>query len=305
MVEVRHHNPDGREWTTSHTYDAGGLLREIETCDGTGPVSKSIYYYDSIGHIERVVARAADGTENTVQTFTYDEQHKTHTQHFHPAPGRLGAGVMYSIEGSDAAVSAPGATSMTTVYDDHDRPVETLFHDSQRRILSRVTLHYDDAGRVVEESQTTEMEEALPTEMLDQLNPAQLQSIKAVFGLGEGRQKWTRVHRYDDEGRRIETVFHFGTLGGERKTMAYNDHGDLSEEKSYRARNELSFDDQGRVVEGKEPSPGEAPTAEARFYHQYDEHGNWIERSGATRSQSDKPFVQCSVERRSLTYHRA
>ncbi len=65
---------------------------------------------------------------------------------------------------------------MTTVYDHRDRPAEMLFHDSQKRVLSRVALHYGD-GRIVEETQTSEIEETLPLDMLAQLNSAQLQSF--------------------------------------------------------------------------------------------------------------------------------
>jgi len=212
---------------------------------------------------------------------------------------------MYSMEGSDAAVPAPGATSMTTVYDGQGRPVETVFHDSQQRALCWLKLGYDEAGRMTEETLYAASEETLPAEMLAQLNPAQLQSVKAIFGLGEGRQQWKRVHRYDAEGRRVETAFHFGALGGERRTTAYNDHGDLSEEKTYRNARELSIDDQGRIAGGENLTTNEAPSYEARSSYQYDEHGNWIERVVSGRSQPDQPFVECSLERRSLTYHPA
>lgn len=305
MAQYDHHNPDGSEWISTYTYDATGQLQEIETRDATGSVSKSIYHYDQSGRLQRVIARAAGGAENTVQTFTYDDQHKTKTQHFRSTPERADSAMMYSIEGSDAAVSAPGATSMTTVYDDQDRAVETVFHDSQHRPVLRVTLRYDDEGRLGEESQTTEMEETFPPGMLTQLKPAQLETIKAAFGLGGGAHRWKRLHRYDAEGHRVETVTYLGTIGGERKTMAYNEHGDLSEEKSSRTFKQLSIDDQGRIVEASEASTSEAPSSEARFSCQYDAYGNWIERVISSCPQPDKPFAVCSVDRRSLTYYPA
>jgi YD repeat-containing protein len=305
MAQYHHHNPNDSEWISTYAYDANGLLQEIETRNRTSSVSKSIYLYDRSGRLQRVVARLADGTENTAQTFSYDDQRKTKTRHLDSTSGPADSAVMYTVEGSDAAFAAPGATSMTTVYDAQDRPVETLFHDSKGRVLSRVTLRYDDGGRMVEETQTTETEATLPPDMLAQLNPAQLQSVKIILGVGEGGQRWKRTHRYDAEGHRVETVFRLGALGGSWKTMAYNEHGDLSEERSADDSKGLSVDDQGHMVEASEPSTGKAPISEARFSYQYDEHGNWIERVISSRHEPDKPFVVSSVDRRSLAYYPA
>ena len=305
MTQYHHRNPDGSEWIDTYTYDANGLLREIETRDRTSSVSKSIYLYDGSGRLQRVVARLADGTENTAQTFGYDEQRKTKTQYLNSTPGRADSAILHAIEGSDAAVSAPGATSTTTLYDDLDRPVENLFHDSEHRVLSRVTLQYDDAGRMVEETQITKTEMTLPPDMLAHLNPVQLQSVKTIFGIGEGGQRWKRTHRYDAEGRRVETVVRLGALGGSWTTMAYNEHGDLSEERSAHDSKKLSLDDQGHMVEPSEPSTRKTPVSEARFSYQYDEQGNWIERVISSRHEPDGPFAVSSVDRRSLTYYPA
>jgi YD repeat-containing protein len=305
MAQHHHHNPDGSEWISTYAYNANGLLQEIEARDTTSSVSKSIYLYDLSGRLQHVVTRLAGGTENTAQTFSYDDQRKTKTQYLDSTSGRPDSTVAYTVEGSDAAVSAPGATSMTTVYDDQDRPVETLFRDSKHRVLSRVTLRYDDAGRIVEETQTTEAEPTLPPDMIAQLNAAQLQSVKIMLGVGEGGLRWKRTHRYDAEGHRVETVVRLGALGGSWTTMAYNEHGDVSEEKSGHDSKELSVDDQGHMVEPSEPATRKSRISEGRFSYKYDEHGNWIERVISVRFEPDKPFTVSSVDRRSLTYYPA
>jgi hypothetical protein len=299
IAQQHYHNPDGSDWTSSYTYDIGERLREIENRDSKGSVSRTIYQYDQTRRLQRVAVITADGAEDTAETFSYDDEHKTKTRYVLPTPGRPGS-VAYSIEGSDAAVSVPGATSMTTMYDRHDRPVETLFHDSQKRVVSRFALRYDEAGRLVEETQTSEIEEKLPPDMLAMLNPAQIEAVKASFGFGEGRQRWQRLHRYDNEGHRIETVSRLGTFDNEREIMAYNQHGDVSETQSARDSKEISIDDEGRVVEPAEPR--RAHNFEARYSYQYDEHGNWIERVISIGWESDKPFTVSSVDRRSLTY---
>lgn len=293
------HNPDGSEWTSTWTYDASGKLREIENLDSKGSVSRAVYQYDQAGRLQRVIGIAVDGAENTAETYSYDDQQKRKTRHIHSTPERPGS-VAYSVEGSDAAVSVPGATSMTTAYDRHDRAVETVFHDSQSRVLSRFALRYDEGGRLVEETQISEIEETLPSDMLAMLNPAQIETVKASFGFGEGRQRWQQLHRYDNEGHRVETISRMGAFDNGRKKMTYNQHGDLSEMQSTRDSKEIGIDDEGRVVEPSEPR--RAHNSEARYSYQYDEHGNWIERVISIRREPDKPFTVSSVDRRSLTY---
>jgi len=303
MAQYHQHNHDGSEWISTYTYDAG-RLREIEIQDAKASVSKTVYHYDERGRLQSVTVRERGGAEDILQTFTYDDQNKTKTQYFDSTPGRAGSAVTcYSVEGSDVAYSAQGATSMTTVYDAQGRPTETLFHDPQQRPLSRVTLRYDQAGRLVEEMQTTEMEEALPADMHPRLSAAQLQSVKTDLGLADGGQRWKQLHHYDAEGHRVETVLLFGDLGGERKIMAYNQHGDLSEEKSVHNWMLPGIDGQGRIVERSGPSAGETLASESRFSYQYDEHGNWIERVVSTRGAPDMPFTVCGVDRRSLYYY--
>lgn len=303
IVEFRQHSYDGREWTSAYTYDQTGLLREVETRDRTGWLSKGVYDYDPMGRLLRVVVREADGSERTAQAFSYDDQHRTKTQYFHSTPDGKDLVVSFGIEGTDTSFSTRGATSMTTLYDDQDRPVETVFRDSEHRPIIRVTLRYDNGGRLVEESQTTMKEQILPPEMMAQLNPGQLQTVKAIFGVGSVGRK--NVHRYDSQGRRVETITSMGPSGFERKTMDYNDEGDLTEQILFRTFKTRHIDDQGRIVDSGESSIDEMPSSEARFSYQYDEHGNWIERIVSNRSQPDKPFAVCSVERRSLTYFTA
>ena len=208
--------------------------------------------------------------------------------------------MMYSVEGSDAAVSVPGAASMTTLYDRHDRPVETVFHDSQSRALSRFALRYDEAGRLVEEFQISEIEETLPSDMLAVLNPAQIETLKSSFGFGEGRRRWLRLHRYDNEGHCVETISRMGIFDNERKKMAYNQHGDVSETQSTRDSKEIGIDDEGHVVEPSEPH--RAHNSEARYSYRYDDHGNWTERVISIGREPDEPFTVSSVDRRSLSY---
>jgi YD repeat-containing protein len=55
---------------------------------------------------------------------------------------------MYGVEGTDVAYSAPGATTSTTTYDEHDRPSEVTFHDANGALVSRIVFSRDQDGRV-------------------------------------------------------------------------------------------------------------------------------------------------------------
>lgn len=118
--------------------------------------------------------------------------------------------------------------TLSTYYNEREQPTEVYFLDSAGCQVSRVDLLYDEAGRLVEEAQT-HSDEVLPSEML------------TLFG--GGGKFVQRTHRYNDQGRRMETRFGVGPLGGDVTTMAYNEHGDLIQEIHEREEREFGMDD--------------------------------------------------------------
>jgi len=52
---------------------------------------------------------------------------------------------------SNIAYPAPGATTRTTTYDDHERPSEVTFHDANNALVSRVVFSRSDEGRALSE----------------------------------------------------------------------------------------------------------------------------------------------------------
>jgi len=91
-----------------------------------------------------------------------------------------------------------------------------------------------------------------------------------------------------------------GPLGGDRKTMAYNDHGDQIEEVFEHDRREYGLDDEGRLSDA--PTKESVSRSEARFRYDYDTHGNWVMRTIESRGGTDQDFTQSSVERRTVSY---
>src|SRR6185437_9366487 len=219
-------NADGREWSTIYEYDPAGRLVAMRFQDASGAPGERIFQYDSAGRINRILARARDTAERIQETYEYDESgRKTKTIHVDLSAQVPNMHYAWNVENSDAGYGAPGAATVTTTYDGHDRPTAMLFHDAAGLPLSRVESRYDDIGNLIEEEQIREGLEPFP-KTLAHLNPAQAAAVRKLL------ENSRRLHRYDDHGRRIETVTIMGVLSKDRKTTSYNECGDRAEEVS-------------------------------------------------------------------------
>jgi YD repeat-containing protein len=292
LARQGHKNPDGSEWTSTHQYDDQGRLLMV-----VGEFGLQVYDYDDAGRAIRRRDRSKDGTERIAESYSYDAAgRKTKTFYVDLAAQRPNTHYAWGVEGSDTHYSAPGAATLTTSYDECEHPTELLFHDVAGRLVSRVEFRYDQAGCLVEEAQT-HFAETLPTEMMAQMNPAQMATARALFGAAG--EPIRRLHWYDERGRRIETRSKIGPLGEDRRTAAYNEHGDQIEEVFEHTEREYGMDEQGQLSE--RPTK-EVTRSEARFRYEYDAHGNWVEKVIEGRGREDEDFTVSSVERRTLSY---
>jgi hypothetical protein len=297
LVRRWHHNPDGSEWTSTHEYDATGRLVSVRTSNTIGLIDFHLYDYDFAGRLVRVVDRSEDGRDRIAESYEYDATgRKKKTLYVDLAAQRSNTHYFWGVDGSDTGYSAPGTATVTTLHNTREQPTEVILHDVAGRLLSRVELVYDHEGHLVEEAQTR-VAETLPPEMLAGMNPAQLEAVRRLFGAGGDR----RLHRYDAQGRRIETCSTlFGPLGRDRKTMVYNDHGDQIGEVSEDEHREYSIDDTGLSERATKES---VTRAEARFHYEYDARGNWIKKVVEARGAADQDFSLSSLEQRTLAYH--
>ena len=260
-----HHNPDGSEWTSAYEYDERGRLTQLQTETAGGVTDLRFYEYDDAGRLLRVFGRNGDG-DRTVETYEYDPSgRKSKTLHLDVAAQSSNTHYAWSVEGTDRAYSAPGAASLTTVYNHRDQPMQLLFRDLAGRELSRVEFRYDDAGQLMEEAQTNS-DEVLPPELLASLNPAQLQTVRGFFGVGG--EPIRRTHVYDEQGRRVETRSNMGPLGFDRKTVSYNEYGDPLVEVCEHEEREYTIDEEGRMSD--KPTQANVSRSEARFRYDYD-----------------------------------
>ena len=293
-----HRSPDGSEWKTTYEYNDADRLTISRTENRSGVVNLQLYDYDAAGRLACVIARSKDGGDRVAESYEYDAAgRKKKTLYVDLAAQRPDTQYAWGVEGTDSGYSAPGAATLTTLYNGHEQPTELLFHDTAGRLLSRVEFLYDRVGNLVEEAQTN-VTEMLPGEMFTSLNQAQLETVRALFGAAD--EPMRRIHRYNEQGRRAETRWRMGALGADRKTMAYNDHGDQIEEISEHESREYGLDDEGRLSDA--PTKESASRSEARFRYDYDTRGNWVMKIVESRGGTNQDFTISSVERRTIGY---
>jgi YD repeat-containing protein len=291
LLQRRHHNPDGSQWTSSYRYDDAGRLLTIRHQNGAAEAGLQSYEYDSEGRLSRTIA-----ADRLAESYEYDTAGRK-KKVLYVDTAALGPGTDYSwqIEGTNTFYSAPGTARLETAYNDRDQPTEVSFHDAEGRLLKRIELHYDPAGNLVEEVQAP-AGDVLPAASPDNLSPAQLETMRALLLV-------RNLHRYDGQGRRIETQLQMGPLGGDRTTFTYNDHGDMVSQIEEHEGREFSLDDDGQLL--PVPDTERQTLSEGRIQYDYDERGNWVAKTMESRPGTDREFTVSSTERRAISYFTA
>ena len=291
LTTQEHRNPDGSNWKMVNRFRDDGKLILTECPGGEGGPALSLHEYDDSGRLVRIIAQASGCRERVAEIYTYEGGRKSRTVFVDPAAHPPNA---WGVEGTDSIYPSHGATRVTTVYDEHERPEELLFCKDD--VLGRVNLRYDEKGNMVEELQSNSRE-ALPQELIASLNPEQLDAVGTLFGIAAPNR---RVHRYDQRGRRIETRRRMGPMIDERSTTEYNDLGDKVRQSTEETVSEFALDDQGQLSEHLENR--RTSRSEARFLYDYDERGNWLKKTVETRSGENTEFTVSTIERRAIEY---
>src|ERR1051326_592089 len=263
--------PSSDLWTNFYDYnDSNQLATERVEQDGMSTITK-LYEYDSLGRISQIIMPDKDGQQRVAETYSYDtDGRKKKIVHIDPELPSGGCGTMFGVDGTDAAYGSPGATSITSVYDEHGRPIEHLFHDSGGDLITRIDLHHDQRGNVVEEVCN---QQKLPSEMLAHISPEQLEVVRMLF-------TFRRHHRYDEQDRRIETSSNMAPNDIDLETFVYNDRGDVITTISESSHTEYGFGEEGILT--PKPDSTRSHRSETQFRYQYDPHGNWIEKIAET-----------------------
>jgi hypothetical protein len=279
---VKNPPPNSSEWTSYYEYNGRNQLSAVRTeQDGTVTTSR-LYEYDPAGRIARIIVSGKDGKQRVAETYSYEaDGRKKKIVYIDP---ELPFGCGFGVDGTDAAYSGPGATHITSVYDERGRPTEHLFHNGSGELVSRVDMSYDERGNLVEEVCSAQK---LPPELLPQFSPEQLEAARTLFS-------FRRRHRYDEQNRRIETSMGMAPNDVHKDTYTHNDHGEVILQISESVQAEYTVGEKRLVPI---PESIRSHRWETQFRYQYDSQSNWIEKI----VEAPGGPIQ-STERRTITY---
>lgn len=215
-------------------------------------------------------------------------------------------------EDSELQFTPPSGGTVTTIYDEKDRPKEGEIRDATGQLILRIVRTYDEHGRikgdkvVFEQVQTPLLPEIEQAPEFNQLNAAQKRTlmnlVTRAFSGGES------AFTYDAQGRVVEKHVNRGGLGNDITKISYNEHGDLIEETTARTfspefAGEFGMDDAGNVIPGKKSQAREPSQTMLRYTYEYDTRGNWTKKTTESRSESDGQFGVSMIVQRTLTYY--
>lgn len=295
MVEQVNRNPDGTEWRSVNDYSDSGKLLATRHYEPSGALGSELrYVYDEKGRLFAEQHLTVDGKTTTPTTYIYDgDGRRIKIQEFDFAGD---ANVLIGIEGTGTSVGAGGAKRIETRYDESGEAVEVKVFNAEGALTSRMEVTRDERGNPIEETQYVGdilpfghcPTEACPPEEAAELTFEQRAEIEAemarMFAPGTVMSK--HVHRYDEEGRLVESLLTMMGMEANRRTFAYDEYGNKSEEVSY----------------------GEGGTFESKaiFTREYDGRGNWTKELVSSASSWDSEFglsTPVHVTRRRITYY--
>jgi hypothetical protein len=272
---------DGPVSRSGNSHDEAGVLTESWFQNGDGPAGRVLCSYDGLGRLIHQVQRAPDGTERVAEQRVYAAD-GSHTCILH-LPKMEGATAVYCpIEGVDYYCSAPGTTTVTTVYSKEGHSSEVLLKDADGAVLRRFVLTRDEFGRLVK----------------DELLLGALPLAPDVPLFGAGATLMTSEYKYDEQGRRVEVVRRMFGVSEDRETVSYDDRGNRTETTTEEQQREANMNE-GNLEYGA----ATVNRRQSRMAYRYDARGNWLERVTSQRYGENPDFTPCSIERREIAYY--
>jgi hypothetical protein len=290
--------------TTVVSFTLEGLVLGISEQYNDAPPFTRINSYTAQAQISEQTAQpdvVTNGTKTTVRKFPkYDLNPEV-------AMGAI------PWEDSELQFTPPSEGSVTTVYDDKNRPKQAEVRDATGDVILRIVREYDEKGRVKGDTMVSEQPDYAFLSLFSdnaetvQLNDLQKRAILTLmsrpFCSGESTIK------YDDKNRVIEKQVRRGGFYDDFTTTSYNEHGDISQETviltgSPSFDGEIAINRVGNLVPGSKSEPPHSPQeTRKRYTYEYDSHGNWTKRSSEIRNGTDHDFQSDYVTIRTITYY--
>lgn len=288
-------NPDGSVYSCEWHYDETGRVTDLLSGMREGTSTQTRHIYDDAGRHVKTIVIQADGSVVDSETYAYDDSgKKTRTKFLRNSRSDL----FRHIEGAQTSVGAAGATAMSTTYDENDLPSEVRFLGEDGKILRSVTLLHNEAGRLIEEEVSVDGG-GLPFRSAQ--SDAHQKALEAAMSQIFANNFSSTTYDYDDRGRLIERKHSMGTLGGDRTTYRYEDHGAPVEEVTEHITREASIGEDGALSY----RPNGSHVQHFRFEYIHDGHGNWISKTVWSRPETEPEFQPVDICRRQVDYYTA
>lgn len=281
ISEVEYQHPDGSISRSTRDYDDAGRATESRNRTNNGPETKDLYQYDNSGRLIRVVAVDQLGAQSDAATYSYDDS------------GRKTAKLFLSIDLDNGSMAFSASSD-----GDSQQSDETIWYDIKHRFLRRVTFTRDSSGKLLKED--IHLDES-SFGGFGQASPEEREALMAAMTklLGADRVMASTSYVYDNLGRTIERRIQIASLGDDRTTYQYDDHGNPVEEVRVNTQREMQSDESGNSHLINETSQ----TNRIHYDYQYDAYGNWTERIVSSRSDNSSPLQCSNVERREISYY--
>lgn len=302
ISKADYHNADGSVSLSNYLYDGEGRLIEIQFRTNDLSLHRTFYSYDNAGRHVRTVIVNPDGSQRDSEACYYEGGGRKTKVHFLD-PQMPNVTYTYGVEGSEQTYGAPGATTMTTVYDENDLPAEALFYDAHNTLLRQITFIRDYAGRLAGEEMRLHGQVPFPElhEKLKSSSPEDRARVNAMLAqlLGSAQTFSKTTYLYDEKGRILERNMGMLGLGGERTTFRYDEYENPIEEACEHDSREQDIDEHGE----SHTVARDSHTQHFHLQYQYDARGNWTERVTWSRTEPGPDFQRSHVKRREITYH--
>ena len=308
LLEERSHWPPTPDYVVTYTYDSAGRLVKVSS-GNEGPSASekrdTIYTYDDKGQLLSV-GSGADIWDLRFELDAGGRKIRVDQWPVRPQAPNTAVGSI-TWENSELHFAPTSGGTITTVYDEHDRPVRAEIRDAAGQVMMRIDRKYDDNGRVLSDNLTPEdMQSAVPEELAGKLNDVKKKAMAKFIGNAFGSGETT--YRYDAQGRVVEKHIVSGGEGDTLTTITYNDHGDVSLETSVKtespisAGNEFRIDNDGNIVPASESTIPKPSRADTSYTYEYDAHGNWTTKTMSVRRDAGE-FKTSMVVNRTLQHY--
>jgi hypothetical protein len=243
-----------------------------------------------------------DGVQRMAEACSYDSAgRKTKVNFLDPHRPDILHG--HNIEGSENFYSAPGAVTLTVHYDESHQPIEGLFHDGDRHLISRVVFIRDSNGRLLSEDNYFGEQGLFPDlkKRLEGIATEYQESATDFLNklFSPTQSFMSTKYEYDPNGKTISRARVMSALSEERTVFRYDDHGNPIEETTEDYNREAGIDENGELRAAAENTR----KYQMRFEYRYDAQGNWTERIVWNRHEPNPDFQRSNVERREISYY--